>query len=145
MKTATLAIVTALLTFAFTASAAEVEVVITGNDVMQFDKKTFTVKSGDTVKLTLKHVGNLPKQAMGHNLVILKKGNAANSIMATFADMATEMIPAKDKDKVLASTKLLGAKESDTITFTAPEAGSYVYVCTFPGHMALMNGTMVVQ
>ena len=47
---------------------------------------------------------------------------------------------------VIAFTKLLGPDESDTITFTAPkESGAYEYVCTFPGHFAMMRGTMKVK
>ena len=49
------------------------EIVITGNDTMQFDLKAFEVKAGEKVSLTLKNTGKLPKIAMGHNLVLLKK------------------------------------------------------------------------
>ena len=51
------------------------EITISGNDTMQFDVKNFEVTSGKDVKLTFKNVGKLPKIAMGHNLVILKKGS----------------------------------------------------------------------
>ena len=53
------------------------EIVITGNDTMQFDLKAFEVKAGEKVSLTLKNTGKLPKIAMGHNLVLLKKGVSA--------------------------------------------------------------------
>ena len=46
------------------------EIVITGNDTMQFDLKAFEVKAGEKVSLTLKNTGKLPKIAMGHNLVL---------------------------------------------------------------------------
>ena len=49
------------------------EVTITGNDTMQFDVKNFETKAGTKIKLTLKNVGQVPKIAMGHNLVVLKK------------------------------------------------------------------------
>lgn len=146
MQLRNLPLLAALFLLAFAASAETVEIVIEANDTMKFNKTTFSVKSGDTVKLTLNNVGNLPKVAMGHNLVILKKGVAT----ATFAGpaaaaAATEYIPAALKDQVLAATKLLGPKESDTITFTAPEPGTYNFLCSFPGHFALMNGTMEVK
>ena len=63
----------ALVSFAITSHAAQ-KVTITGNDTMQFDKREFTVKSGEKVELEFKNIGKLPKIAMGHNLVILKKG-----------------------------------------------------------------------
>ena len=46
---------------------------ITGNDTMQYDVKVFEVKAGSKVKLVLKNIGKVPKIAMGHNIVILKK------------------------------------------------------------------------
>ena len=54
------------------------EITITGNDTMQFDLKTFEVNAGDKVELTFKNIGKIPKIAMGHNLVVLKKGNFSN-------------------------------------------------------------------
>ena len=63
----------AITTIAITSHAAQ-KITITGNDTMQFDKREFTVKSGEKVELEFKNIGKLPKIAMGHNLVILKKG-----------------------------------------------------------------------
>ena len=125
------------------------EIVVSGNDTMQFDIKTFEVKAGEPVTLTLNNTGNLPKIAMGHNLVILNKGIRAiafgQKALGAGAN-ATNPLPDSVKDDVLANTKLLGPGESDTVTFTAPkETGSYEYVCTFPGHFAMMRGTMIVK
>ena len=49
------------------------EITISGNDTMQFDVKNFEVTARNDVKITFKNVGKLPKIAMGHNLVLLKK------------------------------------------------------------------------
>tara|TARA_B100002019_G_C21121752_1_gene523696 strand:+ start:202 stop:642 length:441 start_codon:yes stop_codon:yes gene_type:complete len=125
------------------------EIVITGNDTMQFDLKAFEVKAGEKVSLTLKNTGKLPKIAMGHNLVLLKKGVSAiafgQKAMGAGAN-ATNPLPDSVKEDVIASTKLLGPGESDTVSFTAPaDPGNYEYVCTFPGHFAMMRGTMTVK
>ena len=125
------------------------KITITGNDTMQFDTKEFTVKAGEEVELELKNIGKLPKIAMGHNLVILKKGISAikfgQKIMGMGAS-ATNALPEESMEDVIAATKLLGPSESDVITFTAPlEAGDYQFVCTFPGHFAMMRGIMVVK
>ncbi|MDE0837988.1 MAG: plastocyanin/azurin family copper-binding protein [Kiritimatiellae bacterium] len=40
---------------------------------------------------------------------------------------------------------MLGPGEEDVVTFTAPAAGTYNYLCTFPGHYAVMNGVMTVK
>ena len=124
------------------------KVTITGNDTMQFDLKSFEVKSGQKIELTFKNIGKIPKIAMGHNLVILKKGVSAvafgQKAMVAGAN-ATNALPESVKSDTIVATKLLGPAESETINFTAPEAGDYEYVCTFPGHFAMMRGVMKVK
>ena len=129
------------------AEAFDVEVKISGNDLMQYDKKAFTVESGQKVKLTFKNAGNLPKAAMGHNVVILKKGvnKVTYAISAITAGPAAGYLPAANKKDVLANTKLLGPGEEESIIFTAPAPGNYDYLCTFPGHWQLMRGVMKVK
>ena len=144
-----LALLLALALSVASAKEKPQEVVITGNDTMQFDVKNFEVKAGAKVKLTLKNVGKIPKIAMGHNLVVLKKGITAvafgQKALGAGAS-ATNALPESLMGDVIAATKLLGPAESETIEFTAPkEAGSYEYVCTFPGHFALMRGAMMVK
>ena len=115
---------------------------------MQFDLKSFEVKAGQKVELTFKNIGKIPKIAMGHNLVVLKKGISAvafgQKAMGAGAN-ATNALPVSVKGDTIAATKLLGPDENETITFTAPETGDYEYVCTFPGHFALMRGIMKVK
>lgn len=121
------------------------EVVIESNDQMKFDLSEIKVEAGTTVKLTLKHVGKLPKQAMGHNFVLLKKD-------VVLKDFAMEAIKARDNDyipegteDVIAYTIVIGGGESTTIEFEAPAKGEYTFLCSFPGHYALMNGKFIVE
>ena len=68
--------------------------------------------------------------------------------MASAEAVTTDYVPrATQGDKVLAATKLLGPKERDTVTFTAPTApGRYEFVCSFPGHLQVgMRGVLIVQ
>ena len=131
------------------AVAQEKKLELTGNDQMQFNTKTLEVTAGEKVSLTFKHIGVLQKVAMGHNVVILKAGTpippfATKAMTAT----TTDYIPADEESKkaIVAHTKVLGGGESQTITFTAPsEPGDYPYVCTFPGHFALMQGVLKVK
>jgi azurin len=115
---------------------------------MQFDKREFTVKSGEKVELEFKNIGKLPKIAMGHNLVILKKGISSlkfgQKVMSLGAS-ATNALPDGSMKDVIVATKLLGPGENETLTFTAPEPGDYQFVCSFPGHFAMMRGIMVVK
>jgi azurin len=122
-----------------------VEITITGNDQMQFNLAELKVKAGQTVRLTLKHVGKMDKNVMGHNWVLLTKGTdmGAFGLVAVEAK-ATDYVPA-GTDKVIAHTKLLSGGESDTIEFVAPAAGTYDFICSFPGHYALMKGKFIVE
>ena len=137
-----------LLITPFLLFADSKKITITGNDTMQFDLKSFEVKAGEKVELTFKNVGKIPKIAMGHNLVVLKKGISAvafgQKAMGAGAN-ATNALPDSVKGDTIAATKLLGPDETETISFTAPETGDYEYVCTCPGHFALMRGTMKVK
>lgn len=129
-------------------AAAGKTVKVIANDTMKFDVTKIEATAGTQLTITLVNSGSLPKAAMGHNLVVLKKeANAGAFASAAMTSPQTEYIPAAMKDQVLATTKLLGPGESDSITFTVPSApGEYVYLCSFPAHfMAGMKGVIVVQ
>lgn len=130
-----------------TAPASDVAVLeITGNDLMKFDKTELRAKAGQKVKLTLHHSGKLAKEAMGHNIVILKSGTDVAAFAAKAIDAkATEYVPASEEANVIAHSKLIGGGESDTIEFTAPAAGSYPFLCSFPGHYGFMKGEFIVE
>ena len=128
---------------------AVTKVAISGNDQMQFSLKEFEVKAGDEVELEFKNAGSLPKIAMGHNLVILKEDVSAIAFGGKALQAganATNALPDSVKDDVLAFTKLLGPGEVEVVKFTAPKKpGIHQFVCTFPGHYAMMRGVMVVK
>lgn len=128
------------------ATAETVQVEITGNDQMKFSKEEIRVKAGQTVELTLKHVGELPVASMGHNWVLLKEGADMEAFaMDAIQAKDNDYIPPAREDDVIAHTKMLGGGETDTITFEAPAKGTYVFLCTFPGHYMAMNGKFIVE
>jgi len=121
---------------------------LTGNDTMKYNLTRLEVAAGQEVTLTLKNVGTMPKASMAHNWTLLKAGSdAAAFANAAVTHKADDYFPTELADEVLAHTKLLGPKESDTITFKAPAApGEYTYLCTFPGHfISGMHGVLVVH
>lgn len=128
--------------------ADEVKIEIGGNDQMQYDKKAFELVEGQEVSLTFSHNGKLPAVAMGHNVVILKPGtNVPEFAMKAATKAANGYLPDDEESKklIVAATKMLGGGEKDTITFTAPAAGEYPFICSFPGHFAMMQGVMTVK
>ena len=118
---------------------------IEGNDQMKFDKELLRVKAGEPVELTLKNVGSLPKESMGHNFVVLKPGVDIPTFGSeAVAAVDNEYIPKSSLSSVVAHTKLLGPGEEDKITFTL-EKGVYPFLCSFPGHFGIMQGKIVAE
>ncbi|MCB9226619.1 MAG: azurin [Chitinophagales bacterium] len=128
------------------ATAETVKIEINSNDQMKYDRDELRVPAGSTVELTLHHTGTMAINVMGHNVVILKQG-------VDMADFATAAMTAKDNDyipadrvgDVIAHTKTIGGGESATVTFEAPEAGTYDFMCSFPGHYSVMKGKFIVE
>ena len=143
-KTLMLAAALALGTPALAAGPCEVE--IESNDAMQFNKATLAVPAScKQFKVVLKHVGKLPKAAMGHNWVLSKTADVqAVATDGTAAGIAKQHV--KDGDtRVIAHTKVLGPGETDSVTFSVKKltaTDSYTFFCSFPGHSGIMKGTL---
>ena len=122
----------------------EINIILSSNDNMLFDKQILYAYSRQKITLTLNHNGKLDKKIMGHNFVLLKAG-------VDVVDFATRALEARENDyipegdEIISYTKLIGGGESDTITFDAPTKGTYNYICTFPGHYGIMKGILVVK
>ena len=121
------------------------EIVISGDDLMKFDKTEIKATAGQKVKLTLRHKGKLDVNVMGHNVVILKKGTNLAEFAATAAVSKDNQYIPEDTTAVIAYTNLVGGGQSTTVEFLAPEAGTYDFLCSFPGHYALMKGKFIVE
>ena len=119
-------------------------VILNSFDNMIYDKNKIEVNSGKNIILTLNHKGKVSKEFMGHNFVLLKKGvNVDEYAKKAVLAKSNDYIP--NSDEAIAYTKMLGGGESTTISFLAPEAGIYTYICTFPGHYMMMRGELIVK
>src|SRR5262245_29756147 len=77
------------------AAAGPVVIEITANDAMKFNLTRFEVAAGREVKIVLTNLGTMPKQAMGHNLVLLKKDADVKAYAdAAVMAAATDYVPA---------------------------------------------------
>jgi azurin len=123
------------------------QVVIHCGDQMKYDVTTIDAAPGEKITITLTNNGTLPKAAMAHNWVLLKAGTDVSGFAAAGMTHAESgYMPPEMAGSVIASTKLLGPGETDTVTFAAPAAGVYDFICTFPGHaLAGMRGTLTVK
>jgi uncharacterized cupredoxin-like copper-binding protein len=95
-----------------------------------FEPKNLTVAAGEEISLELSNNG-----AVEHNFVILKKGVTAEGNFEHDANLESILFEAK-----------LGPGQTDTFTFTIPEAGEYQVICSIPGHLAAgMAGKLIVK
>ena len=129
------------------AVVADCATTIEGSDAMQYNVDSITVPSSCTqFTINLKHVGTMPITAMGHNVVVSKESDMAG-IAADGMGVSPEHV--KDGDtRVIAHTKMLGGGESASVSFDVAkirDGGPYVFFCSFPGHLALMKGSIQVQ
>lgn len=123
-------------------------IVITGNDTMKFNLVEIRATPGEALALTFKNEGTMPKFSMGHNWVLLAAGVDVNAFVNDASTaVKADYVPAAYKDRILAATKLLGPRESDTVHFKAPtKPGRYVFLCSFPGHFQVgMKGELIVE
>lgn len=122
--------------------AAEVTLTPVGNE-MKYAETSFTAMPGQTVRLTFTNTADI--EAMHHNVVVLYPGTDVDAFgQAAMAAADSDYIPPAKADRVVAHTAMSAPGETVTVEFTAPAAGTYTYICTFPGHYLSMRGTMTV-
>ena len=108
-------------------------------DALEFDTGSLTATAGSEVMLTFSN-GSAVFQ---HNWVLVQDGTKDDVAARGTAYPATDWIQPDDPD-VIANTKLVNQAQTETISFTAPTAGTYQFVCTFPGHNSTMFGDFKV-
>ncbi len=130
-------------------AADECSVELTGNDQMKYNLTEINVpKSCEEYTINLSHIGKMPRQSMGHNVVISKtadKMSVATDGIA--AGLDNEYVKVGD-DRVIAFSKVIGGGEKTSVTFKTADlqaGGDYSFFCSFPGHVALMSGKVVIK
>jgi uncharacterized cupredoxin-like copper-binding protein len=108
-----------------------------------FNPTELTAKSGEQITLTFNNTS-----ALNHNFILIKDDTAILAKVDAGADVSGEAggyVPT-DKTDIVATTKLLTPGSSETITFTAPAPGKYLYFCTYPAHLeGGMKGSFTVN
>ena len=117
--------------------------VSTAGEALQFAPAALNATAGQSVKVTFKN----GSAAQKHNWVLVNGGDDVASKVdeaAAGAGEAAGYIPTDPA--IIGKTKLLNGSETGTADFTAPAAGTYTFLCTFPGHyVAGMKGTLTVK
>lgn len=113
---------------------------------LRFDATRMVVEAGKPFEVIFEN-----PDAMPHNIVFVQPGTmqaVAEAVMAQAPDKLDSKgrayVPDKDS-RIIAATKLVEAGQKETLSITAPDKeGVYEFVCTFPGHWAIMHGKLVV-
>ena len=136
------------LSIANQALSQECALTVEGNDQIQFVQKELRVSSScKEVTVTLKHIGQLAANIMGHNWALSKTEDYMALAQAGQSAGPPNYIPAGDA-RVIATTDVIGGGQETTITFDASglaPGGDYTFFCSFPGHFVLMNGKFIVE
>lgn len=121
------------------AAATTLEVSADPNGALGFVPATLTAPAGQpfTVNFDNPASTNVP-----HNWVVVEQGQeqaVAQAALATGGDVP------EDTPGLLVDADVLQAGNSEEIEVEGLEAGTYSYICTFPGHYPSMKGTLTVQ
>jgi azurin len=107
---------------------AEINLASVG-ETMTYDQTAFTVKAGQKVHVVL--TNHATSQVMKHNWVLVNPGKEA--------EVATAGMTAGESKNYVQP-----GDGNVEVTFTAPPAGTYPFICTYPGHYQTMHGTLTV-
>jgi azurin len=121
------------------AGAASTLVISVDGNNLKFNTAKISARAGSEFTLKFNNVSTINQ----HNWVLVQAG--AKDAVATAgvtAGPTNGWVPPGDA-RVIASTKLLDPGASTEVRFTAPAAGAYQFVCTFPGHNFTMFGDFV--
>ena len=112
---------------------------------LSFAPRELKAAPGENLALTFHNPDGVP-----HNLALLapgslqRVGGLANRLISDPDAAARHYIP--ETGDVMVYTDVVNPGEKFTIYFKAPATkGNYPFVCTFPGHWMVMNGTLLVQ
>jgi len=117
-------------------------------ELLAFDQTSLSVPSG---LVTLNFVNN--SSAVQHNWVLVEGDatvaaavNDAAQQQSSAARNAAAAVPLGDTPGLLVGTPMVDPGASYSVTFETPGPGTYIYICTFPGHyIAGMVGELVVN
>lgn len=118
----------------------------TVREQLRYDTARLVVEAGKPFEVIFEN-----PDAMPHNLVFVMPGTLQD-VATAVQTQAPDKLDSKGRAyviegdaRIIAATKLVEAGKSETLHLTAPATeGVYPYVCTFPGHWAIMKGELIV-
>jgi len=117
----------------------------TVHEQMRYDQNRLVVEAGKPFEIILENPDTMP-----HNLVVVKPGTHEKVGMAS-ATMTPDKLDKQGRaflpksDDIIEATKLVEPGQKDKIKIAGiSQEGVYEYVCTVPGHFAIMWGKLIV-
>lgn len=112
----------------------------TGTD-LSYDVTEIRAEAGSTLTIRYENTSNMP-----HNIVFVNSRPDIQPVgVAALQAKETDYIPQDEavQEKIFGYTSL--AKPGDTVhvTLTVPPAGTYPFICTYPGHFTMMQGDLI--
>ena len=120
-------------------------IVLKAGNTLQFDTNLIEAKAGEFIKLVFENPDVMP-----HNVVFCTEGNLKKVGDMSFAMLndpkAADKHYTPDTPEVIANSHLVFPGGKHILHFQAPEeTGDHHFVCTFPGHWQVMQGTLIVE
>ena len=116
-----------------------------GAEDFRYATDTLSAPAGSTITLKLTNRTN-PDDEVGHNWVLVKPGQEASVLASAIAAGDDKDWLEVDDPGIIAATRLIEGNEKHSVTFEAPAAGAYTFLCTFPDHYKRgMKGTLTIN
>ncbi len=136
------------LTLSGPALADECSFDIEVGDALAFSVTEMSVpETCGNVTVNLVHTGSLPAAVMGHNWALSATSDFEPLAQAGLAAGQSNAFLPPDDDRVLAYTRIIGAGEKASVTFSVERMAGrdLTFFCSFPGHWTVMKGRFKVE
>ncbi|MGB0434009.1 MAG: azurin [bacterium] len=128
--------------------ASNCEIKIEGSDMMKYDVAEITLDTScEQTKISLKHAGKLPINAMGHNVVIVEEKNLSKITQQINFSLGVEKGYLPESEHIIFISAMVGGGDTTELEMDMSKLDktkSYVFFCSFPGHWALMRGKIKI-
>ena len=128
--------------------ASNCEIKIEGSDMMKYDVAEITLDTScEQTKISLKHAGKLPINAMGHNVVIVEEKNLNKITQQINFSLGAEKGYLPESEDIIFISAMVGGGDTTELEMDVSKldkSKSYVFFCSFPGHWALMRGKIKI-
>ena len=134
--------------FATSVFASNCEIKIEGSDMMKYDVAEITLDTScEQTKISLKHAGKLPINAMGHNVVIVEEKNLNKITQQINFSLGVEKGYLPESEDIIYISEMVGGGNTTELEMDMSKLDKnkrYVFFCSFPGHWALMRGKIKI-